>query len=653
MRLVPRLQAHLALAFGVLVSAAVAAYGCSSGSHDAPQKIVDAGADGIVLIVDASSFDASRFDASGLDAQQDAAVDAGPPSASGPSESGAPLPAQLSGTDAGDGQQVFRFETFGNEGFWTRVAELPQGLAANSTTPAQALALGLSIDIDRVPAGLASTILSQIADAGKTADPNAVPALVDPATTTALLEANAVLGLVARNVTAPNGQIDINTTDVFAGEAVGISCAFCHSITDGSVLSMASGGSIGHRVDGPTNHNLQVGQIFALANHSLALYPMLGLHLVSNGDSAITRQGPFLQLLPQAGEVQIDSYLNDPMLYPVGMFDDQPDGNGAPVHIQPLFRQDLAAPYGSEGSFHALENFANFKYTTLFDPTDLLITTPAPNAPTDAGAAAAAFSGPQYLEFEKLGAAGLEILTNYKNIIENVLGIPAFANGNNGYPFVGRKGECVIGPAGVENEASELGLACNQARLLDLNSYLFSLRPPPGIKSDAASIAAGRLLFRQQCTQCHNDDQSLPVPQDIVPLNSRVDLYSNAPLRPALYPAWLGALVESRPGPPFAPLVPAKNYLAGIFDDKLIFTEASNHGQPRGSALPLLMDLARKPAFLHDDEVAATNPSDSLGLLMDPSRGSTAPHPFFVTDMTQRQTIVKFLQSLDDTPLAP
>ncbi|MCL2449449.1 MAG: hypothetical protein FWD17_10920, partial [Polyangiaceae bacterium] len=635
------LRAPLALAFGVLASASLAAYGCSGGSSHDSTTPPDAGTDGIALVVDANRADVN-----------DAGDASESPGSSGPDDSGPPLPPQSSGTDAGNGRQVFRFETFGNEGFWTHVAELPQGIAANNMTPAQALGLGLSIDIDNVPAALAATIQSQI---GSTAavDPNSVPALLDPANMSALIEANAVLGLVARNVTAPNGQIDINASDVFAGEAVGISCAFCHSITDGSVLDMPSGGSIGHRLDGPSNHALQVGQIFALANHSIALYPMLGLHMTAGGDTSITRLGPYglVPLVP--AEADVDNYLNDPRLNPVGTFDDQPDTNGAPMHIMPAFRQDLAAPYGTEGSFDALESFSNYKYTVALDPTDLLITTPAPN---QAGAMAAGFSGPKYLLYEKLGPDKEdELLTKYKSIIETQLGIPAFAAGNDGYPYVGRAGACVTAPAGVENEPSQAGLQCDRGKLLDLNSYLFSLHPPPGVKTNTAAIAQGRQLFREQCTQCHDDDQSLPVPQNIVPYDNRVDLFANAPARPALYPGWIGNLILTRPGPPFAPLVPAKDYPKGTFDDKLIFTEASNHGQPRGSAMPLLMDLARKPTFLHDDEVTGSTPTDALNTLLEPNvtgRDTNAPHPFFMNDAAQRTSIITFLQSLDDTPLA-
>lgn len=51
--------------------------------------------------------------------------------------------------------------------------------------------------------------------------------------------------------------------DVNKGDKVGVSCALCHTITDGSVFSMPNGGSVGRRLDGRANHNLNVGTVLA------------------------------------------------------------------------------------------------------------------------------------------------------------------------------------------------------------------------------------------------------------------------------------------------------------------------------------------------------------------------------------------------------
>ncbi|MEO8223587.1 MAG: hypothetical protein ABI661_02195, partial [Gammaproteobacteria bacterium] len=56
---------------------------------------------------------------------------------SGPANAGTP-PVQQRG-DAANGQQVFRMETFGDEGFFTDAMRLPQGIVAAGVTPVQAL----------------------------------------------------------------------------------------------------------------------------------------------------------------------------------------------------------------------------------------------------------------------------------------------------------------------------------------------------------------------------------------------------------------------------------------------------------------------------------------------------------------------------------
>ncbi len=296
--------------------------------------------------------------------------------------------------------------------------------------------------------------------------------------------------------------------------------------------------------------------------------------------------GPSSGLISAAAtEAEVDAYLSDPVLYPVGMFDDAVDGNGAPMHITPFFRTDLAAPWGSEGSITLLQNFNNLVYTALLDPTGI----------TTAG-------GRQFL-LDRGGAAGTEIADNYERILAE-LGIAKYvpaagtANTANGYPFVAREGRAGITvglDAGAKVEASLIGAKVSDASAKDLNAYLNSLPAPAGDKSNAKAIAAGRNIFRQQCTSCHNDDQSKFVPQNIVAFNSSVEFFSNAPARQGLFPGYVGALGPDggvRPG-----LAPVRN-APGTFDDKLIIVEASNRDQPRGDALPLLMDLKRKPKFL-------------------------------------------------------
>ncbi|MEO7539466.1 MAG: hypothetical protein ABIV21_05530, partial [Pyrinomonadaceae bacterium] len=89
------------------------------------------------------------------------------------------------------------------------------------------------------------------------------------------------------------------------------------------------------------------------------------------------------------------------------------------------------------------------------------------------------------------------------------------------------------------------------------------------------------------------------------------------------------------------PLNPVMDTNGSFFDDKLAIVNASLRGEIRGIALPLLLDLARKPVFLHDNSVS------SLDMLFDPSRGPGAPHPFYIPDMQQRAEVIAFLRSLD------
>jgi len=88
------------------------------------------------------------------------------------------------------------------------------------------------------------------------------------------------------------------------------------------------------------------------------------------------------------------------------------------------------------------------------------------------------------------------------------------------------------------------------------------------------------------------------------------------------------------------PLNPVLNS-PGTFDDKMAVVNASARGEKRGVALPLLLDLARKPVFLHDNSVP------SLDNLFDPARGATAPHPVYLANARQRADLVAYLRSLD------
>ena len=74
----------------------------------------------------------------------------------GPADTAQALPQRLTG-NAASGREVYRFETFGNEKFWTDALRLPQGMEAVRFMPKQALEAGLQVDVDAVPTALRAT----------------------------------------------------------------------------------------------------------------------------------------------------------------------------------------------------------------------------------------------------------------------------------------------------------------------------------------------------------------------------------------------------------------------------------------------------------------------------------------------------------------
>ena len=489
---------------------------------------------------------------------------------SGPADQGPTLPVRTDG-DQALGREVYRFETFGNERFFTDALRLPAGMVAAGTTPRQLLALGVSIDIDAVPQAIRTQL---------TANPASV--LDNPAMTIALINANAVVGLPIKD---SNGDGVLNVSN---GDKVGTTCALCHSpAADGAVFTAPNGGSIGRRQDGLAVHNLDFGRLMATATNSRALYPLLQLALAANGGKTLGRAP--VGLTENSTEAEVDAYLSNPQFYPVGMFDDTFDGNGDPMHNVPLFRQDLAAPFGSEGAIARLDNFSNLVYTGLLDPTTL--TTPG---------------GRAFLN--KLGgAAGLEIADDYVKVLA--------ATQVTGYPYV-------IAPpsAAAGTEDAPLGIRVADNKLFAMNAYLARLQAPPGV----GGSERGRQLFRTStCTMCHNSDQGRAVPTTIVEMKT-------------IFPGDNPEVLAVR----MPPLNPVLNTANSIFDDKMAVVNASIRGEKRGIAMPLLLDLARKPVFLHDNTVP------TLDNLLDPIRGPNAPHPFYFSNSADRAAIVEYLRGL-------
>ncbi len=472
-------------------------------------------------------------------------------------------------------------ETFGNEGFWTDAARLPAGILAARFTPVAALKAGYSVNIEAVPDVLKGTLAAELKTDLSAAN---APRLNDVATTVALINANAVIGVVAKD-SNHDGRIDIAS-----GDKVGVSCAFCHAITDGSVFAFPRGGSIGKEIDGPTPHFLNVGATLATAANTRAFYPIAQLALSANGGKTLGRAPK--GLTETSTEAAFDAYFSNPTYYPVGMFDDAPDGNGAPMHITPMFRADLAAPWGSEGAISKLDNFSNLVYTVLFDLTDLTTT------------------GGRAFMHALGGAAGDEIVDDYVRVLA--------ATGVTGYPFVKT---ATTGTPGAE--PTPIGVRVDNKKLLDLNAYMSDLSAPDGANVDKASAKRGEALFRTNCASCHNVDQSRFVPPMIVPMKR-------------IFPGD-NPVVMAKREPPLNPIMDTPG---NTFDDKMAVLNASIRGLERGIALPLLLDLARKPVFLHDNSVP------DLDALLNPSRGANAPHPFFLPTAAERADATAFLTGL-------
>src|SRR4051812_11921849 len=140
-----------------------------------------------------------------------------------------------------EGQQTFRFDTFGSEAFWSQtglhraIAGEKNGGVGAGVSPKQALALGLKVDMFKVPPGIAAAVATGKAN------------MDDPANTVALLKADAVVGVKG----------------TFEGDrmtGIGITCALCHSTVDDKLQP-----GIGRRLDGWPNRDLNIGAIVAAA----------------------------------------------------------------------------------------------------------------------------------------------------------------------------------------------------------------------------------------------------------------------------------------------------------------------------------------------------------------------------------------------------
>ncbi|WP_310992389.1 hypothetical protein [Aequorivita marina] len=146
-----------------------------------------------------------------------------------------PLDAQL----VQQGKQIFRYDTFGDESFWTDVLQMNE-VIETAVSPATALAVGLKVDATALPPDVVTAIQNGEVD------------LDDPQTTLVLLQLNAVVGV--------QGEVSENGDGSLKLDRMGITCALCHSTVDDSFAP-----GIGSRLDGWPNRDLDPGLIISLS----------------------------------------------------------------------------------------------------------------------------------------------------------------------------------------------------------------------------------------------------------------------------------------------------------------------------------------------------------------------------------------------------
>ncbi|MDQ2932206.1 MAG: hypothetical protein M3Y05_15500 [Gemmatimonadota bacterium] len=151
------------------------------------------------------------------------------------------------------GQQTFRFETFGDETFWTDALKM-NTVIESAVDPLTAASVGLKIDAASLPAEVVKGVVD-----------GTIP-LDNPQTTLALLSLNAVVGVKGQVSKGADGKLHL--------DRVGITCALCHSTVSRDLQVTAPGrggatiklaGIVGNRLDGWPNRDLLPGTIISLS----------------------------------------------------------------------------------------------------------------------------------------------------------------------------------------------------------------------------------------------------------------------------------------------------------------------------------------------------------------------------------------------------
>lgn len=562
---------------------------------------------------------------------------------------------------APDGQEVFRFETFGNQGFWTDAMQLPQGIAKAGVTPLQALGLGLNVNVEALSAGTASALLGALEQIGRGTRPEDT-VLGNPAVTLALINEGAVIGVVPFDRNGKRKPLGSDpdfksgdSLDLARGDRIGVSCALCHGRTDDSVVAAGTvgPGSVGKEVDGIVAEGLDVGSIFAASDNPLAYYPFLQLAYGALGGASLGRgDHPGIKAEDSIAEqtATARAYLtgigdNGLRHYPLTSFDATPDGIGNATYVPPFFRTDLAAPWGSSGSFEKLDDFNNLVYTVALDPTSLLTV-----------------KGRAFLNF-LAGPVGDEIAVRYEDVLRRTGVLAESASVASSLPFV--RVERTDIDAGSRD--GPVGRRVNQAKLAALRAYTDKLQSPATPQNlDAGRVALGEALFATPrsmggagCINCHKADPGEAVENDQIRALTQ------------LYPRYEDALVTllNRSDKGITNIQKTTAGPAPEYDLALVVLDASIRGEPvkapgkkPGYAKPLLLALDSKTEFLHNGSVIGETAVEGLDKLLDPARGADAPHPFYFPGTTQtgpflegvdgatgRRALVEYLRSRSAT----
>ena len=567
-----------------------------------------------------------------------------------------PVPVVIEEDPVAEGKTVFRFETFGNQRFWTDYMQLPQGIAGAGVTPLAALSLGLNVNVEALSPGTASALLDALDQIEGGADP-ADTVLNNPQVTLALINEGAVIGVVpfaADGTRKPLGSDPAfnpgDGLDLARGDKVGVSCALCHARTDDSVVpaGFAGPGSVGVQVDGVVAEGIDVGNIFAASANPVAYLPLLQLQFdslmgatIGNGDFAGIPSGGDVAATNQAVRDYLTGVNEDTGIryYPLTSFDATPDGIGNATYVPPFFRTDLSAPWGHSGSFARLNDFNNLVYTVALDPTSLL---------TEEGQA--------FLNV-LAGPVGDEIAERYQQVLEDSGVLSEGMALEDQIPLVSSDTTDIT----AGDPAGPVGLRVSDEKLNALKSYTDQLQAPAAPEGlDPAKVAMGEAIFRNprpqgaNCAACHTPNPDDPVANIIVSISTLYRDYDDDILP-----------IIDRPDP----LSDVQTTLAGPtpdYDNPLIVLDASVRQQERGFAKPLLLGLAGKDKFLHNGSVTGESAAEALNNLFNPARGEdemgnpiNSPHGFYfprsVADETLqteegRAALVEYLLSRTSTP---